>query len=116
MLLEKAVYKNKRVIQRKLVKDEVHGCDYCGTRINEWPNEPTRLDMTVFYQTGETKHLHYCSWACVLKHLPSIKTDYFINLPNLIFDHHSTERGKKIVKQRTGAELVRLLKKALKHF
>jgi hypothetical protein len=103
MLIKKAKYRTVSVKQKRIVKEEVHGCDECRTEIENWPNEPVRLDTTVFFQDGQTERLHFCSWRCALKHLPKIKTDYFISLPNVLFD---SGNGK-----RSGHALVKLLSK-----
>jgi hypothetical protein len=103
MIIKKAKYKKVKVIQRRMISDAVHGCDCCKKEINNYPNEVSRLEVTVFQKDGlsDTEHLHFCSWACVLKHLPIIKSNYFVSLPHLYYDE-----GKG---QRTVTELLKLL-------
>lgn len=87
MILKKAKYKNITVKHRKCVSQEVHGCDECKSVIDEYPNEENRLDITVFRHNNEkTEDLHFCSWECVLKHIPKIKSDYFVRLPFIYYD------------------------------
>lgn len=106
MIIKKAKYKQVRVWQRRCVSSEVYGCDNCKTEIKEYPNEPLRLDMTVWPDKNhsETEHYHFCSWQCVLKFIPKIKSTYFASLPNLMFD----EQGRK-----TASELIKIIKKLL---
>lgn len=106
MIIKKAVYRTVSVKQKKCVKQEIHGCDQCRKEIKEWPNEPSRLELTIFNKAGlDTKHEHFCSWKCVLKRLVAVDTDYFIGMPHLMFDEG--------VNDRSAAELKRLLKKLL---
>ncbi|MFA5727550.1 MAG: hypothetical protein WC886_07915 [Saccharofermentanaceae bacterium] len=87
MLIKKAKYKNVRITSRKCISREVYGCDECYHEICEFPNEAARLEVTVFQNPGaEATTLHFCSWACVLKHLPKIKCSYFASLPYMYFD------------------------------
>lgn len=86
MIIKKAKYVNKMVSQRVLVSDEVYGCDECRKEIRDFPNENPRLDIAVFHHSHESERLHFCSWRCVLKHLPKIKTDYFVSLPFVHYD------------------------------
>ena len=95
--------------QRKCVSDTVYGCDECKTEIGDYPNEVSRLEVKVFHHEKETEHLHFCSWACVISHLPKIKTDYFVDLPFLYYD--SDTPNKKIVSKRSAKELMKLLKR-----
>lgn len=105
MIIKPRVYKEKMVRQRVMVSDDVHGCDECKKEIKEYPNERSRLEVTVHFNNNEnTEHLHFCSWGCVVKHLKKIKTDYFASLPFLYFD------GSK----KTGRHATDLLK-LLKH-
>lgn len=104
MLIKEAVYKKVTVEQNQLIEDEVFGCDHCKKEIKEFPNEESRLVVDVFrHNDNNTEHLHFCSWKCVLSHLPKIKTDYFLNLPFVSFD--STTPG------RSAKDLFKLLKK-----
>lgn len=109
MIIKEAKYKNVMMKQRKCVSETVYGCDECRTEIKEYPNEESRLEMTVFRNNdAKTEHLHFCTWDCVLNHLPKVKSDYFVTLPMVYFDARKqskrgseqlikllTERGKK---------------------
>lgn len=88
MLIKKAVYKNVKVIQREIVSDAIYGCDECECEIKDYPNEQIKLELTVFYKDNnkETKDLHFCSWDCVLLHIPKIDSDDFVDLPILYYD------------------------------
>ncbi len=67
-------------------------CDCCGKEMN--PNKPHNersIEVTVF---GDRRGLdddrgaddvHYCSWRCLAKHLPTVPVegDRFMSLPNV---------------------------------
>lgn len=112
MIISKAVYKEKMVKRNVCVKDEVNGCDQCKEVIKEYPNEPSRLILTVFRHDDSNSDFHFCSWDCVLKFIPKIKIDYFFNLPSAMFDgdQYSDEK-KKLIHKRSGKRLFQLLKK-----
>lgn len=109
MLIKKAVYKEVPTTKRVVVTHEVHGCDECGSVIDEYPNPDNRLDLTVFRHVDdcETESHHFCSWECVLKFLPKIKTDYFVDLPMMYYD---TPKGSK----RSAKALIETLKNQVK--
>ena len=87
MIIKEAEYKKVRVTRNQCVKEAVYGCDECGKEIADYPNEQNRLEVTVFHSDSDsTEHLHFCSWDCVLKHLPKIKTNHFISLPFVLYD------------------------------
>ena len=97
MIIKEAKYKNVMVKQRKCVSETVYGCDECRAEIKEYPNEENRLELTVFRHGSENaEHLHFCTWDCVLNHIPKIKTNYFVSLPYLYYDGRKTSvRGAK---------------------
>lgn len=103
MIVKKATYKKIRVTQTREVTAAVYGCDCCKTPIVGYPNEAQRLELKVWPDNkgSETQYYHFCSWKCVLKFIPTIKSEYFADLPFLYFDEG---KGK-----RTAAELVRIL-------
>lgn len=102
MIIKEAKYKKVRIWQRREVAPEVNGCDNCRKEIKEFPNEPSRLEMTVWKDhQGESTSLHFCSWKCVLKYIPKIKSEYFASLPYLYFDSGT--------KARTVTELIKIL-------
>lgn len=108
MLIKKAKYKKVKVWKRQEISPEVHGCDNCKVVLKSWPNEDNRLDMTVWptKDTGhDTQHYHFCSWDCVLKYIPKIKSTYFASMPHLMFD----SEGKGSVTELLNA--INLLKK-----
>jgi hypothetical protein len=73
-------------------QEESFGCDECKRPIDEQLNTNNskhrdHLQVAVFRNNREgAEHLHFCSWRCVLAHLPKIKTDYFVSLPFLQYD------------------------------
>lgn len=96
--------------RKELVSEAVYGCDQCKKPIEIFGSNGKRhhdyLSMTVFRdtQSSEAEHLHFCSWKCVLKKLPTIKSDYFASLPYLHFEGDT-------VKGQSAKDLFRLLKK-----
>ena len=88
MKIKEAVYKAVKRECRELVEPEVYGCDCCKKPINMGLSGKHRahLEATVFRNNQEAEHMHFCSWPCVLKKLPKVKTDYFISLPYLTYD------------------------------
>lgn len=104
MIIKEAKYKKVKKLVSQLVTDTVYGCDECKKEIKDYPNESQSLELTVFRNNDlPTEHLHLCSWACVFKHIPKIKSDYFVSLPYLYFDDAVSKRGYK--------EMIRLIKK-----
>lgn len=65
---------------------EIYGCDHCGKEIDLNKKEEDYLEAVVFSHTEESVRKQYCTWACALKDLRKVKTDYFIDLPYLSFD------------------------------
>jgi hypothetical protein len=88
MIVREAKYRKVRRLVREQVSSEVYGCDCCKKAINMGLSGKHRahLELTVFFNGKEAEHMQFCSWRCVLKKLPKIKTDYFISLPYLTFD------------------------------
>jgi hypothetical protein len=91
MLIKKAEYKKvvKEVVQK--ISDDIYGCDRCGREISL----EEKLELSVFFldkklkkqDTGsDSDKYQFCSWDCVCKFLPTVKTDYFISLPYLTYD------------------------------
>ena len=101
MIIKKARYRSKMVKQKVRVSDDVYGCDHCSKEIKSFPNESGRLEVTVFKREHRVEHYHLCSWKCVLKFLPSIKSDHFVTLPYLYYD--------EITKGRTAKDLIKLI-------
>lgn len=108
MIIKKAKYKKLMVEQLRQVSEEVHGCDECRKEIKNFPNEPSRLELRVFHHDDRCDYLHFCSWGCVIKHLPKIKSDYFVDLPFLYFGN---SKDDKLVGKRSAIELLKILSK-----
>jgi hypothetical protein len=100
MIIKKAKYRKVKKIVTERVSDDVYGCDECKKEIKEGQD---KLDMTVFYHDEKLKNQKYgsdntdsyefCSWDCVCKFLPKVKTDYFIDLPTLHYDNSRKSKG-----------------------
>lgn len=103
MIIKEAKYKKVRVMQTRLVSDSVYGCDQCRKEIPEFPNEASRLELTIFNQDNESIREHFCSWKCVLKRLTTIESNYFVSLPFVYFDDRKGRRGAD--------SLIKLIKK-----
>ena len=104
MLIKKAKYKEVKVMRRKMVSEDIYGCDECESVINDYSNEDSCLKVRVFHKhTEDTDSLHFCSWKCVLDHLPKINTDYFVDLP---FLHYDT----KIESKRSAKALINIIR------
>ncbi len=105
MLIKKAKFKRVRSWERKRISDDLYGCDECKDEIKDFPNESQRLEVKIFHRNHDlAESKHFCSWECVLKHLPKIKCDYFVDLPFMYFDEpdgskRSAERLIKIIKK-----------------
>lgn len=98
MIIKEATYKKQRRVQNVQVSEAIYGCDECMSEIKGWPNENAKLDMTVFFSdTDHTQGLHFCSWDCVINHLPKIKTTYFVSLPYLMFDGNSPKHANRLI-------------------
>src|SRR5258706_7633837 len=106
MIIKKAVYKEMMVKQNRIIEEEINGCDECEEEIKNFPNEPSRLDLTVFQENDKNETLHFCSWDCVLKHLPKIKSDNFISLPFVSFHKHDGFNKGKAIHKRSGKRLM----------
>lgn len=105
MIIKKAVYRKVQVEQKREVKSAVYGCDCCRAEIKDFHNETQRLEVKVWpdKNNSEVEYYHFCSWRCVLKFIPTIKSSYFADLPFLYFDEG---KGK-----RTATELINILTK-----
>jgi len=87
MKIKEAKFKKVQVWQTKEVSPDVFGCDECRQEIKDWLNEDGRLEITIFHHNTEVMEpLHFCSWNCVLRHIPKIDTDHFVSLPFILFD------------------------------
>ncbi len=89
MIIKERVYeKCPKCGSSKFVSDEEYGCDSCKKKIDLSKPDSEYLRATVFYDPGgKTQDFQFCSWKCVLKKLRRVKSNYFINLPHLHFDH-----------------------------
>ena len=99
MIVKEAEYKSVQVTQRKCISEAVYGCDECGAEIKNYPNEDSRLEVDVFNNEKDTSvdHLHFCSWDCVLKHIPKIDSDYFVSLPYLYYDSRGNRSANRFI-------------------
>jgi len=96
MIIKKAKYKTVTVKQKRMVSDEVYGCDECKKEIKEFPNEDPRLNITVFYQIKPSiDNYHFCSWECIINFIPKIETDYFFNLPPVCCDSKNKNKNRQ---------------------
>ena len=92
MIIKKAQYKKVKKIVNQRISEDIYGCDCCK---KEFKDED-KLEITVFFNNTEEAISHqFCSWKCLIKYLPEIKTDYFISLP---FLHYDTKTEGTMVK------------------
>lgn len=89
MILKEAIYKKKRVTTRILVSEAVYGCDECHKKIEIGGSG---LEMNVFHNDKDIETLNFCSWDCVLRHIPKIKSDNFMSLPFVQFDKRANSK------------------------
>lgn len=103
MIVRKAKYKKVRELVTRQVSPDIYGCDEC-KKVFGGDN---RLEITVFYSpkmevklknssSGLTDRHQFCSWACMGKFMPKVKTDYFVSLPYLHYDYDSQTPGTTI--------------------
>lgn len=91
MIVKKAIYGKVMREVTERISDEVYGCDQCKKEFGQ----DDKLEITVFYNKKRDKHKkiggtdrhEFCSWECVAKFLPKIKTDFFVSLPTLHYDN-----------------------------
>ena len=79
------------------ISPEEWGCDQCRKPIVPCGNDE-RLDVKLFYKKdGETcsDDYYFCSWACVFNFVLKKRTNYFITLPYVSFDHKIKGRRAK---------------------
>lgn len=69
---------------RKRIAEERRGCDVCKKIFAD--DEPY-LSADIFsHDSNGADRLDACSWACALRGLAAIETDYFVSLPYLHYD------------------------------
>lgn len=100
MLIKEAIRKKIMVKRNQIISPAVYGCDECSKEIDK----NNALVSTVFHLDGESSTLDFCSWSCVFKNLPKIKTNSFMSLPYVYFDGNQNDNG-------TAKELIELTKK-----
>lgn len=76
---------------RKMVRDEVIGCDTCRKVLDlnlvDQGKHHAYLAATVHEESGGRYHdIQCCSWACMMVALKKEPCNYFISLPLLLFD------------------------------
>lgn len=76
-----------------VLQEESYGCDGCEKpmddqldRNNIHKKHRDHLDITIFRNDGGNQTLNFCSWACLFKYLPTVRTDYFVSLPYLNYE------------------------------
>ena len=76
--------------RKEVISDDKYGCDQCKKEINfysEGKSHNDFLDIKVFHHNNDpTEEFQFCSWKCVFKFLPTIKTNYFVTLPYLHYE------------------------------
>jgi len=79
----------KKCGSRRQVKAEIIGCDGCGKPIDLGDPDRETLQAGVFHRSEkeDTGRLYFCSWQCALAALSKVRTDSFISLPYLSYDH-----------------------------
>lgn len=83
MIVKEAKYKEVMKPRKVLVSEAVYGCDECQKEFES----DVRLELRVFHhEKDETDRHEFCSWGCVFKFIPKVKSDYFMDLPYLSFD------------------------------
>lgn len=89
MIIKKAQYKKVRKTVTVMTHEEQHGCDCCRKRII--PYDGDKLQLTVFNKDKQqgtvSNNYHFCSWKCLFRFIPTIKSDYFFNLPYVSYDN-----------------------------
>lgn len=95
MIIKPAKYKKVRKTVSLRVSEDVYGCDECRKEIKPNPAKVTRLDMTVFRDSGEAEHRQLCSWKCAIANLKKVKCDYFVTLPYVHFDEKNDKLNVK---------------------
>lgn len=96
MLVKERVYRTcKSCEARHLVSNEVYGCDTCKKVLDMNKPEADYLRASIHRhaQSGNSDEIICCSWACMLKALRKVKSDYFVSLPFLHFD--KTPKGMR---------------------
>jgi hypothetical protein len=88
MIIKEAVYAKKRKTVNVRISEEQYGCDCCRKKM---AMDESTLRLNVFQtlpdgSTPPSQQLDFCSWKCVLKYLPKIKSNYFVCLPYLHYD------------------------------
>lgn len=93
MKIKKAIYETVFKETKKLVTPAIYGCDQCGKELTD------KLTTTAFDAKGEYKDYDYCSWKCVMEHLPTISEDCdnIIDLPTLLFQKDENMSGTDLV-------------------
>lgn len=94
MILKKAKYKTIMVKHKHKIHDDIRGCDECKTEIKNYSTREARIDIKVFNKDDmdDVRVLDFCSWDCLLKHVPKITSDNFATLPVLYFGVEKTDK------------------------
>ena len=73
--------------QRIRTRKRILVCDCCEKVMDE--SLADYLEVTAHNEDddGWAKEYHYCSWACFVKDIANVKSDYFIHLPNIVMEN-----------------------------
>lgn len=71
MIIKPAVYKKVMVEQKRLVEEEVYGCDFCQKEFTR----PDNIDATLHYRKSnkEAENINFCSWNCFFNYISKLK-------------------------------------------
>lgn len=90
MIIKEAEYTEKMVPRRVIVTPAIYGCDECKKELGD---KDHRLKVTIFRQSYSATDKEFCSWRCVINHLPKIESDYFVDLPFMHYDEQGLGTG-----------------------
>lgn len=82
MKIKEAEFKTVMRECKEKISDCIYGCDECKKEFES----DSKLSIDIFSQSDSTENLDFCSWVCLLKHLPKVECNYFVNLPYLSYD------------------------------
>jgi len=97
MIIKKAVYKEVLVKQKRVVENEVYGCDLCQKEFTRLK----KLEATIYYKKTNKKSINvdFCSWSCFFNYIK--KSDFnkvdFISLP--FIDEENKDELINLIKQ-----------------
>lgn len=98
MKIKEAQYKKVKKLVNERMSDDIYGCDECKVVIDFNIKDVEYLEMTAHSNIDGYKSFQFCSWECVLKFLPKVKTDYFVSFPFLHYDRKGKTSAKALIK------------------